>query len=64
MMANQQTRKDRSQTAATPTKELTDAELGAVIGGASRDASTGMPTGKRMHKPIALSAAAEPPSEG
>ena len=32
------------------TDELTAAELDATVGG--RDAATGLPTGKRQHKPI------------
>jgi bacteriocin-like protein len=62
-MANQQTKKDGSQTIAMPTQELTDAELAAVTGG-TRDVASGMPTGQRMHKPFAASIPAEPSSEG
>jgi len=63
-MTNQRTKKDGSQTIATPTEELTDAQLAAVTGGTTRGASTGMATGKRIHKPIEVSPAAESPSEG
>jgi hypothetical protein len=40
--------------AAVPKSELTEAQLNIVSGGvvSPRDAASGLPTGKRMHKPF------------
>ena len=67
-MPNQPTEKDRSKSAAMPrekfTQELTDAELEAVTGGAARDASTGMASGKRQYTPIGVNAVPDSSTDG
>jgi hypothetical protein len=37
---------------ASKKSELTEAQLDTVSGGAPRDLASGLPTGKRMHKPF------------
>jgi len=54
-MTNDRTRDQRTDASI---RELTDDQLAKVAGGhaivSPRDAASGLPTGKRMHKPFAL----------
>ncbi len=61
-MSNEKASKSQEPSeSAKPTDDLSDDELAKVAGGAvaveheivsPRDAASGLPTGKRMHKPI------------